>query len=76
MIIGREPEKKLLEDVWSSSRAQFVTVYGRRRIGKIYLIDQFFKVKNCTFMQATGIIGGSMKEQLNSFTEAFSETFF
>ena len=41
-IIGRQREMALLQEIYESPRAEFVAVYGRRRIGKTYLIDKFF----------------------------------
>ncbi len=75
MIVGRRREKELLERVFESRKAQLVTVYGRRRVGKTYLIDQFFSEKNCKLMQVAGTKDGVMKEQLYNFAKAFSETF-
>lgn len=76
MIIGRKREQQLLKAAFQSKKAQFITVYGRRRVGKTYLIDQFFKDKKCKFFQVTGTKGGLMKDQLYNFAEALSETFF
>ena len=76
MIIGRKREKEYLEEAFQSKKAQFITVYGRRRVGKTFLIDEFFKGKKCKFFQVTGFQGGLMKEQLHNFAEALSETFF
>jgi AAA+ ATPase superfamily predicted ATPase len=36
-IIGREKETAILEDKLSSQSAEFIAVYGRRRVGKTYL---------------------------------------
>ena len=41
-IIGRKNEQAILEDVLKSKKAEFIALYGRRRIGKTYLIDNFF----------------------------------
>lgn len=41
-IIGREKEKAELERLYESNRAEFVAIYGRRRVGKTYLIDETF----------------------------------
>ncbi|MBQ9624301.1 MAG: hypothetical protein IJR39_13335, partial [Treponema sp.] len=41
-IIGREKEKAELEHLYESNRAEFVAIYGRRRVGKTYLIDETF----------------------------------
>ena len=65
-IIGREREISILQDLCSSERAEFVAVYGRRRVGKTYLIQQFFDHQFA--FSATGIIDGQKDEQLFSFT--------
>lgn len=44
-IIGRDKEKRILEDVWKSREAEFLAIYGRRRIGKTFLIRNFFQIK-------------------------------
>lgn len=41
-IIGRIREQELLEDYINSDKAEFIAVYGRRRIGKTFLVKQFF----------------------------------
>lgn len=45
MLIGREKEQKILKQALASDESQFVAVYGRRRVGKTYLVRQFFKDK-------------------------------
>jgi AAA+ ATPase superfamily predicted ATPase len=42
MLIGRTPEIKRLEKVYRSKEAEFVVLYGRRRVGKTFLIKHFF----------------------------------
>ena len=44
-IIGRKTEIEELNRLYSSKKSQFVAVYGRRRVGKTYLINQVFKDK-------------------------------
>lgn len=75
MIVGREAEIKRLNSVFSSKEAELVVLYGRRRIGKTYLIRKFFEEKNCVFFQTTGLQKGTMKKQLVHFSESLSETF-
>ena len=41
-MIGRDKEIKELEKVFSSNRAELVAIYGRRRVGKTYLVDEVF----------------------------------
>ena len=76
MIIGRKRELELLEDAYSSHKAQFITVFGRRRVGKTFLVREFFKGKKCHFFHTTGTQGGGRRMQLENFTDALSETFF
>lgn len=42
-MIGREREVSELLELYSHERAELVAVYGRRRVGKTYLIDETFK---------------------------------
>ena len=44
-IIGRQKEIDILNRLYNSNKAQFVAVYGRRRVGKTYLVNQVFKDK-------------------------------
>ena len=42
-IIGRESEKEVLTSLYQSNNAEFLAVYGRRRVGKTYLVREFFE---------------------------------
>lgn len=64
-LIGREKECKILLECMESDRAEFVAVYGRRRVGKTFLIKRFF---SDTFdFYTAGIYGGSITDQLRLF---------
>jgi AAA+ ATPase superfamily predicted ATPase len=76
IIIGREAEKQLLSDAFNSRKAEFLAIYGRRRVGKTYLIDQFFTSKSCLYFQLTGLHKGTLKEHLALFAKALSDSFF
>lgn len=67
-IIGREKEQKILRAVCEEKEARLVAVYGRRRVGKTYLIKQFFNEQFDFFF--TGIFETPMKVQLALFNEA------
>lgn len=41
-IIGRKKEQEELRRLYQSGRAEFVVVYGRRRVGKTFLVREFF----------------------------------
>ena len=50
-LIGRVEEINLLEEYYNSSKSELVAVYGRRRVGKTYLIDEVFN-REITFRHA------------------------
>jgi len=64
-IIGRKKEIALLNDLYMSAKAEFIAVYGRRRIGKTFLIDKTFGGNYDFYM--TGIYEGTKVEQLRNF---------
>lgn len=64
-IIARKKEIDQLETLYKSDKSEFVIVYGRRRIGKTFLISQLFE-KRFTF-QYTGSRQESQKTQLQRF---------
>ena len=68
MIIGRKSEQKELLEAANSEYSKFVAVYGRRRVGKTFLIRETFNY-SFTF-QHTGLAHGKMKDQLLSFRES------
>lgn len=76
MIVGRKRELSRLEKAYKSKKAQFITIFGRRRIGKTYLIREFFESKECEFVYVVGLQNGNMERQLIGFMQAVAETFF
>ena len=42
-IVGRKTEIKQLAEYFNSGKAEFVAVYGRRRVGKTFLVHNLFK---------------------------------
>ncbi len=40
MLIGREKEKRILQNALNEALSQFIAVYGRRRVGKTFLIRE------------------------------------
>ena len=41
-MIGREKERQTLERLYQRQKAEFVAIYGRRRVGKTFLVDETF----------------------------------
>ena len=71
MIVGRNAEIELLNKILHDDKSHFVAVYGRRRIGKTYLIRETFNDR-FTF-QHSGLSEGSMKEQLFAFDSSLND---
>ena len=44
-IFGRANEIKILDRLLNSNKPEFLAIYGRRRVGKTYLIHEYFKDK-------------------------------
>ena len=65
MIIGRQKEQDTLRSCLESGKSEFVAVYGRRRVGKTFLIKGIFESK-FTFY-STGILNGSKDAQLQTW---------
>ena len=72
---GRRPEQELLKTIFCSDKAEFLALYGRRRVGKTHLIREFFKNKGVYF-EVIGLKGGSLKDQLALFRESFQRAFY
>ncbi len=64
-LIGRQQEKEILDRLLGSGEAEFLALYGRRRVGKTFLIREHFK-KQLVF-ELTGLKDGVMKDQLANF---------
>jgi len=73
-IIGRQAEQAVLNKLYKQSNAVFLALYGRRRVGKTYLIDEFFRDKGI-FFELTGSKKASKKEQLRNFFHEFLTLF-
>lgn len=65
MIVGRESEKRQLTRAYESKQSEFIAVYGRRRVGKTFLVRQVF---DGTFaFSYSGMANVSTREQLQKF---------
>lgn len=72
-MVGRKHEIEELNKLYNSGKAELVAIYGRRRIGKTYLVDETFKNK-ITFrhaglspVEADNMKGSILKKQLEHF---------
>lgn len=70
-VIGRKYEQRELQRCYNSKEAEFVVVYGRRRIGKTFLVNQFFNQK--FDFKLTGIYDKELNVQLDNFSDSLKE---
>jgi len=77
-IVGREVEKEKLEEALTTQRSELIAIYGRRRIGKTYLIREYYS-RNIIF-SFSGLRNGTRPDQienfmleLNEFTDKFKD---
>lgn len=67
-MIGRNQEIESLEWDMAKKESQFVAIYGRRRVGKTYLVRQYFKDSFAFYH--TGQQNGNLKDQLMAFRDS------
>jgi AAA+ ATPase superfamily predicted ATPase len=72
-LVGRETDLATFQELYNSEQSDFVAVYGRRRVGKTFLIRSAFEAK-ITF-QVTGLSNASMKQQLTNFNLVLRKVF-
>jgi AAA+ ATPase superfamily predicted ATPase len=70
-VIGRDSQKKLFKEAINSSKSEFMVVYGRRRVGKTFLIKNV--LGNRIDFEMTGIQSGDLSDQLQNFANKLSE---
>ncbi|WP_443937686.1 AAA family ATPase [Pedobacter sp. MW01-1-1] len=70
-LIGRIVEKNILLETLESSSAELIAVYGRRRVGKTFLIRSVFQ-KQLVF-ELSGVHNANVTEQLLNFSTALGD---
>lgn len=74
MLIGRTEQKSILKEAMTSPKSEFVVVYGRRRVGKTFLIKT--TLADDIDFEMTGIQDGALSDQLTTFVEKLGEKGF
>ena len=67
MLIGRKREQKILETCVNSNKSELIAVYGRRRVGKTFLVKQYFKDRFDFYF--TGSLNKTRRDMLMLFNE-------
>ena len=79
-LVGREHERRILQRLYDSSSPEFLALYGRRRVGKTFLIRETCENSEIRdnlglLFELTGQKDGSRKEQLGNFADVFGRHF-
>ena len=72
-IVGREKEKARLKEYMLSERSEFIAIYGRRRVGKTYLVKELLEGRFAFRM--TGRENARLGDQLLNFSYAMEDFF-
>jgi uncharacterized protein len=70
LLIGRIAERKILEEVLASPSSELLAIYGRRRVGKTFLIRSVFQ-KQLIF-ELSGVHHANATEQLLNFSRSMA----
>ncbi len=70
-VVGRRPEMRKLAQAMASGEAEFVAIYGRRRVGKTFLVREFFG--GAIRFELTGMHGVTLADQLDNFAAALGQ---
>ena len=70
-LVGRRNEKDELLNLFHSGRAEFITIYGRRRVGKTFLVNNLF-TNDYTF-KVTAVLDENTQGQLRNFAYALAD---
>ena len=65
MIVGRKKEIELFDKLLQSEKAEFVTIFGRRRVGKTFLVKEYFTDK--IVFDFSGAFEADINVQLHNF---------
>ncbi|MDN3656167.1 ATP-binding protein [Ferruginibacter paludis] len=72
-ITGRENELQILENLLHAKEAELLAIYGRRRVGKTFLIKNFYGPQ--MIFSCTGLLNGTTKAQLFNFSRQLESWF-
>ena len=70
MFIGRERELDALNKLYKSNKFEFAVIYGRRRVGKTALINEFIGDKKAIYFMG---VESNAKQNLENFSKSIME---
>lgn len=71
VLFGRDDECRRIDSLLYSGKAEFIALYGRRRVGKTYLIDEYLKDKIA--FRVSGVLNQGTQAQMSAFRIALDK---
>jgi AAA+ ATPase superfamily predicted ATPase len=72
-LTGRKAEVKLLKEALAGKRPELIVIYGRRRVGKTFLVRHTYK--NEILFEVAGLHNGRLSDQLRNFSRELQSKF-
>ena len=70
-LFGRNEESLRIDTLLTSGKAEFIALYGRRRVGKTYLIDEYLKDRIA--FKVSGVLNEGTLMQMSAFRIALDK---
>lgn len=70
MFLGRTPDLRVLEELDASGKPELFVLYGRRRVGKTELLQQFCRSRRAVYFLAAQV---REKDNLRAFRDALTD---
>ena len=74
-LSGRSAERTILDRLVKSGKSEFLAIYGRRRVGKTFLVRRFFQGQPVVYFEMIGRFEGTLRDHLRIFSESLSAAF-
>ncbi len=75
-LTARTQEQETLKRFYESDSPEFLAIFGRRRVGKTFLIKRYFESIQGLFFSVTGLQNGGISDQMQRFMVELGKTFF
>lgn len=69
-LSGRRIKREILEGALQTGKSEFIALYGRRRVGKTFLIRRFFQDKSVLYFEMIGRFQATLDEHVAIFAES------
>lgn len=69
-VSGRNAEREILARLLDSPKPEFLAIFGRRRVGKTFLVRRFFDAAPVTYFEVVGRHEGSVGDHLRMFADS------